>query len=137
MTDEGNAPPLAAILRATPEALTYLLQLPAGAYIDSVYAPHDAHGVLEFRIRGAGWPIVAGAIINRATAIVRQDYSEDGTVMRRCIDWGLPNTDELSDGQQFWACPTCRAIMHARHKPVGSEADQIVAGLNACLARHG
>lgn len=121
---------LAAILRATPEALTYLLQLPPGAYIDSAYAPHDAYGVLEFRIRGAGWPITDGMPLRNATAIVRQDYDESGNVLRRVIEWGLPNTGEPTGA----TCPKCMALILG-HRRMPNEVERAVtAEREACKA---
>ena len=81
---------LAAILLATPEALQELLQLPAGAYIDSVYAPHDRPGMLELRIRGAGWRWAVGQAILRTTPTVTQHHADDGAVIARVVDWGFP-----------------------------------------------
>ena len=56
----------AAILLIDPEVLAQLLQLPEGSYIDSAHVPHDRPGVLELRIRGAGWPVLPGT---RLTAV--------------------------------------------------------------------
>ncbi len=85
---------LAAILLATPEALQELLQLPQGAYIDSVYSPHDRPGTLELRIRGAGWPCNLGQSIPRTTAIVTLQRDAEGRELARVVDWGLPSSDE-------------------------------------------
>lgn len=82
---------LAAILRVTPEALAALLQLPPGAYIDDVYALHDTPGVLELRVRGAGWPSRPGQLLERRGGMVTQHYADDGSVTKIVIDWGLPS----------------------------------------------
>lgn len=89
----------AAILLATPEALQILLQLPPGAYIDSVYSPHDRPGTLEMRIRGAGWPCALGQTIPRTTATVTLQRDEDGRELARVIDWGLPSNHERHNVQ--------------------------------------
>lgn len=85
---------LAAILLATPEALQELLQLPEGAYIDSVYSPHDRPGTLELRIRGAGWPCELRQSIPRTTATVTLQRDNDGRELARVVDWGLPSSHE-------------------------------------------
>lgn len=85
---------LAAILLATPEALQELLQLPLGAYIDSVYSPHDRPGTLELRIRGAGWACDLGQTIPRTTATVTLQRDADGRELARVVDWGLPSNHE-------------------------------------------
>jgi hypothetical protein len=85
---------LAAILLATPEALQELLQLPQGAYIDSVYSPHDRPGTLELRIRGAGWPCNLGQSIPRTTATVTLQRDAEGRELARVVDWGLPSSHE-------------------------------------------
>lgn len=85
---------LAAILLATPEALQELLQLPEGAYIDSVYSPHDRPGTLELRIRGAGWPCELGQSIPRTTATVTLRRDDEGRELARVVDWGLPDRHE-------------------------------------------
>lgn len=85
---------LAAILLATPEALQELLQLPLGAYIDSVYAPHDRPGMLELRIRGAGWACDLGQTIPRTSATVTLQRDADGRELARVVDWGLPSSHE-------------------------------------------
>ena len=85
---------LAAILLATPEALQELLQLPLGAYIDSVYVPHDRPGMLELRIRGAGWACDLGQTIPRTSATVTLQRDADGRELARVVDWGLPSSHE-------------------------------------------
>ena len=90
---------LAAILLATPEALQELLQLPEGAYIDSVYSPHDRPGTLELRIRGAGWPCELGQSIPRTTATVTLQRDDHGRELARVVDWGLPSDHERHNAQ--------------------------------------
>jgi hypothetical protein len=85
---------LAAILLCTPEALQELLQLPDGAYIDSVYSPLDKPGTLELRIRGAGWPCELGQLIPRTTATVTRTLDAGGLETARTVDWGLPSSSE-------------------------------------------
>lgn len=82
---------LVAILMVAPEQLADLLQLPEGSCIDSVHAPHDRPGVLELRIRGAGWVTRAGDMIQKTTGIVTSYHAEDGSVLRHVIDWRLPH----------------------------------------------
>lgn len=92
--DETTAPERAAILRVSHEILAQFLQLPEGAYIDAVFAPYDAPGVIELRIRGAGWPITLGQIIPRASGIVHMTIDEDAPSKIVSIDWGLPKPPE-------------------------------------------
>ena len=87
---------LAAILRVTPEALAAALQLPPGAYIDDVRALHDQPGVLELRVRGAGWPSRPGQMLERRGGMVTQHFAEDGSLTKTVIDWGLPASAEAA-----------------------------------------
>jgi len=79
-----------AIFQVTPEVLAEMLQLPPGAYIDSVHAPHDKPGTLDLRIRGAGWPTRPGMVIMRTTGTITRHTAADGSELRHEIDWGTP-----------------------------------------------
>ena len=78
-----------AILRVTPEVLAELLQLPEGSYIDAVQAIHDRHGTLELRIRGAGWLVAPGEIMQRTEATITMLHTIGPSPV---IDWGFPRT---------------------------------------------
>lgn len=80
----------AAIVRFTPEALTALLQLPEGACIDAVQSRADEIGTIEVRIRGAGWPVVAGHIIRHVTPIITKRMSDDQTLSKCSLEWKFP-----------------------------------------------
>jgi hypothetical protein len=98
MNESSNTTQLMAILLVTPEALTELLQLPLGAYIDGIQAPIDQPGALAIRIRGAGWAITPGQIIPRApNGIVTVTYDENGRVLSRLVDWRLPSHDMTTE----------------------------------------
>lgn len=77
---------LGAILLITPEVLAQLLQLPEGSYIDSAHAPHDRPGMLELRIRGAGWPVLPGGRLTQVTGIVTR---EPKLMTNPSVDWRL------------------------------------------------
>lgn len=130
---------LAAILLATPEALQELLQLPEGAYIDSVYSPHDRPGTLELRIRGAGWPCNLGQSIPRTTATVTLQRDAEGRELARVVDWGLPGSHEA---RQNWRTKMeeqataemprykCHKEVHAlKIKDIEFEANASLSGL--------
>ena len=90
MDEQQDQAELMAIFQATPEALTELLQLPAGAYIDGVQAALDRPGVLDVRIRGAGWPTRPGMVIMRTLPTVTKNFPDSGGPPRISIDWGVP-----------------------------------------------
>jgi hypothetical protein len=96
--ERDDPQPLAAMLVITPEALQELLRLPTGAYIDSVYSPHDRPGTLELRIRGAGWACTLGQRIRRTTVTVTVQRDAEGREMARAVDWGLPSSEERHNG---------------------------------------
>lgn len=77
----------AALLLVTPELLSYVLQLPAGSYIDSAQVRNDRPGTLELRIRGAGWQVVPGNLLTATTATITMLHTTRPPVV---IDWGLP-----------------------------------------------
>lgn len=81
----------AAILQMDPPALRELLQLPKGAYLDDVHVPHDRPGMLELRIRRAGWPTRPGEMLRRTIGTVTVTRDADGRELTRTVDWGLPS----------------------------------------------
>jgi hypothetical protein len=81
---------LAAILQIHPAYLRELLQLPDGATLDRIEVPHDRAGLLELRIRGAGWPTVPGEMLTRTTGTVTVLRDAEGREVARTVDWGLP-----------------------------------------------
>jgi hypothetical protein len=80
----------AAILQIHPAYLRELLQLPDGATLDRIEVPHDRAGLLELRIRGAGWPTVPGEMLTRTTGTVTVLRDAEGREVARTVDWGLP-----------------------------------------------
>lgn len=85
---------LAAILQVTPEAMSLLLNLPEGAYIDGSYAPLDTPGVMEFRIFGAGWPTSIGGTIRRTGGSIIHELHDDGSETRK-VSWDFPNHEPI------------------------------------------
>jgi hypothetical protein len=78
-----------AILKASPEVLAKLLQLPAGAFIEGI-CTDDHLGQVQLRIRGAGWSVAQGGLIPTAEIAeikTREAKPED---MVHSIDWKLP-----------------------------------------------
>jgi hypothetical protein len=88
----------AALLVVNEAILADLLQLPAGCHIDSVTAPHDQPGVLQLRVRGAGWLMKAGMVVPKAHGVVIRHYAADGALVRQAVDWGLPTREAPNVG---------------------------------------
>lgn len=89
-TDKRDNATRTAILWIAPEVLCELLQLPPGAYIESVNVPHNQPGRFELKIRGAGWRTPLGCVIPYTTGIIRMQTTEKPVPV---IDWGLPGAD--------------------------------------------
>lgn len=79
---------IAALLQIAPATLRELLQLPDGAYVDDVHAPHDKPGMIEIRIRGAGWPTMPGEMLRRTIGTVTVTRDDAGRELARTVDWG-------------------------------------------------
>lgn len=77
----------AAIVRIRPEVLAELLQFPEGACIDAVQSRIDEIGSIELRIRGAGWPVEVGRLINHVQPMIRREHDATSAVTRRVIEW--------------------------------------------------
>lgn len=80
----------AAIVRVAPEVLSELFQLPEGAYIDAVLSRVDEIGAIEFRIRGAGWPVALGQIIRQTHPTLRKTVDAAGATTRVDVEWKFP-----------------------------------------------
>lgn len=78
-----------AILRVQPETLADLLQLPKGAFIEGI-CTEDHLGVVQLRIRGAGWPVSQGGLIPTAETAVVQTREAKPEDMIYAVDWKLP-----------------------------------------------
>jgi hypothetical protein len=83
--DEGRL----AILRVQPAVLESLLQLPRGAFIEGI-CTEDHMGVIQLRIRGAGWPVSLGGLIPTAEPPVMQTREAKPEDMIHAVDWKLP-----------------------------------------------
>lgn len=125
---------LAAILQIDPPALRELLQLPKGAYLDDVQVPHDRPGMLELRIRRAGWPTVPGEMLRRTIGTVTVTRDADGRVLTRTVDWGLPsdsNTPAKAEPLTLTAADViegfAQELYESNAPAAGSEAEQDMA----------
>jgi hypothetical protein len=78
-----------AILRVQPEVLADLLQLPKGAFIEGI-CTEDHLGVIQLRIRGAGWPVSLGGLIPTADPGVVHTREAKPEDMIHAVDWKLP-----------------------------------------------
>lgn len=70
-----------AILVASPEVITHLLQLPEGARLIGLQVPFDNPGILELKIEGRGWDTQEGSMITKAPI---------GKIVDGIIDWNIP-----------------------------------------------
>lgn len=120
----------AAILQIHPAELRELLQLPDGATLDRIEVPHDRAGLLEMRIRGAGWPTVPGEMLTRTRGTVTALRDADGRVVARTVDWYLPRpspTEPLTaaDVIEGLAQDLYEAETVDGEWPEGTQADQV------------
>lgn len=81
-----------AIIRMTPETLAALLQLPAGARVESI-EPHATEAdVLHLRVRGAGYEVRTGDLIPYAPHATARMLS-DGENRWPVVSWNLPQAE--------------------------------------------
>lgn len=129
MTVHQTAPPaaprhdLAALVQFTPEILGELLGLPPGCYFDYVQARLDQPGVLQARIRGAGWAVLPGMLIPYVWPQVTRQHDEGGRVVRLVIDWGFPPKDAGRLKPAPNPC-TCHTPSGPRHCPEHAETKE-------------
>lgn len=80
----------AAIVHVPLDLLAQLLQLPAGAHIDSAHYDPADYASLRLRVVGAGWIAQPGSILPISGARITEYRDDDGRCFKRVIAWDMP-----------------------------------------------